>query len=371
VVYACKAYINKALARIFMEEGLGLDVVSGGELAVARSVEFPMERVYFHGNNKSGEELLIALSWGIGCVVVDNFQELTTLQELAAKAGKRQPILVRVSPDVDPHTHAYISTGVLDSKFGFPIKTGDAEKAIVQALKSPNLELVGLHFHLGSSIFETEPYAIAMKVVLEFAAPLKKAGFRLSELNSGGGFAIAYTRDQNPPTVQEYAHVIVGSMVENCHRLGLDPPRLVLEPGRAIVGPACVAIYQVGVIKDIPGVRKYVAVDGGMGDNIRPALYGAVYEAFLANRMKDEAVEKVTVAGKYCESGDILVKDVTLPKVRHNDLVALPASGAYCPPMSSNYNLFSRPAVVMVKDEKARLIRRRETIEDMTCCDLD
>ena len=371
VSYSSKAYINKALARIFMEEGLGLDVVSGGELAVARSVEFPMERVHFHGNNKTQEELETALAWGVGRIVVDSFYELELLDSLAQRVGRLQDVMIRVSPGVDPHTHVHTTTGTLDSKFGIPIETGQAEEAVRLALKAPGLNLVGLHFHLGSPIFETEPYRIATELVLAFAARLRDEGLRLQEFGPGGGFAIAYTRDQEPPSPSEYAEAIVSTMIENCRRFGFDLPRLVIEPGRAIVGPAGVALYRVGATKDIPGVRKYVSVDGGMGDNIRPALYDAKYEAVAADRMNDEPQEKVTIAGKYCESGDILVRDVSMPALRPGDLIAIPASGAYCLAMASNYNLNPRPAIVLVNDGKARLIRRRETYEDMTRTDLE
>ncbi|MFQ5860010.1 MAG: diaminopimelate decarboxylase, partial [Dehalococcoidia bacterium] len=271
VVYACKAFINRALALLFHQEGLGLDVVSGGELAAARSVDFPPSRVYFHGNNKSPQELQEALEWGIGRVVVDNLQELSLLEQLAGRLGRVQEILLRVSPGVDPHTHAHTTTGTLDSKFGLPIQTGQAEEAVRQAQDAAHLKLVGLHFHLGSPVFETEPYQVALGVVLEFAARLREEGFHLQELSPGGGFAIAYTQDQRPPSVADYAEAIVGTLGEHCQTLGMRLPRLIIEPGRAIVGPAGVALYRVGAVKTIPGVRTYVAVDGGMGDNIRPA----------------------------------------------------------------------------------------------------
>ena len=370
VVYACKAYVNPALARIFMEEGLGLDVVSGGELAVARAVDFPPEMVYFHGNNKGREELRESLAWNIGRVVVDSFHELELLDRLANEAGKVQEILIRVSPGVDPHTHAHTTTGILDSKFGFPIQTGQAEEAVRAALRSSNLELVGLHFHLGSPIFELEPYKVAMELVLNFASRFREEGLTLQEISPGGGFAIAYTRDQEPPPIGDYAEAIVSTMLDTCQGLGMEAPRLVVEPGRSIVGPAGVALYRVGAVKDIPGVRKYVSVDGGMGDNIRPALYDAVYEAVVAGKMDMEPSDKVTIAGKYCESGDVLVRDIALPPVEAEDVIAIPAAGAYCLSMSSTYNLNPRPPIVLTKDGEARLIRRREGYQDMMLCDV-
>jgi diaminopimelate decarboxylase len=370
VVYACKAYVNPALARIFMEEGLGLDVVSGGELAVARAVDFPPRMVYFHGNNKGQEELRESLAWNIGLVVVDSFHELALLDRLANEAGKIQEILIRVSPGVDPHTHVHTTTGILDSKFGFPIQTGQAEEAVRAALRSSNLKLVGLHFHLGSPIFELEPYKVAMELVLNFASQFREEGLKLQEISPGGGFAIAYTRDQEPPPIGDYAEAIVSTMLDTCRTLGMEAPRLVVEPGRAIVGPAGVALYRVGAVKDIPGVRKYVSVDGGMGDNIRPALYDAVYEAVVAGKMRMEPSDKVTIAGKYCESGDVLVRDIMLPPVEAEDVIAIPAAGAYCLSMSSTYNLNPRPPIVLVKDGEAWLIRRREVYQDMMLCDV-
>ncbi len=370
VAYASKAYINPALARIMMEEGLGLDVVSGGELAIAAAAGYPPDNVYFHGNNKTEQELREALEYGIGRVVVDNFHELGLLDRLAAEAQRVQDIMVRVSPGVDPHTHVYTTTGVLDSKFGFSVQTGDADEAIRGALGSRNLNLVGLHFHLGSPLFEVEPYRVATKLVLELASRFREDGLALREFSPGGGFAINYTREQNAPSVAEYAEAIVSTTHETCRDLGMEAPRLVVEPGRAIVGPAGVAVYRVGAIKDIPGVRKYVSVDGGMGDNIRPALYEAAYETVAANKMAVEPSERVTIAGKYCESGDVLVRDVLLPPLESGDLVALPASGAYCLPMASVYNLNPRPPIVLVNDGEARLIRRRESYRDILSCDL-
>jgi len=370
VVYAAKAYINPALAQIFVEEGLGLDVVSGGELAVAAAAEFPMERIYFHGNNKSYFELHEAVQQGVGRVVVDSFQELETLNDIASIAGHTQDILIRVSPGIDPHTHAYTTTGIIDSKFGFSIQTGDAARAVRKALELPRLNLVGLHFHLGSPIFELAPYAAATDLVLRFAASLRDAGLDLQEFSPGGGFAIAYTRDQEPPAIAAYAETIVSTLRATCAELDMPIPKLLIEPGRAIIGPAGVALYRVGAIKDIPGVRKYVSVDGGMGDNIRPALYQAHYEVVSATRLNRTNLEQVTIAGKYCESGDVLAADVMLPTVWPGDLIAMPAAGAYCPSMASNYNLNPRPPIVLVKDGESRLIRRGERADDMMRCDV-
>jgi diaminopimelate decarboxylase len=371
VVYACKAYIGRALAALLMEEGLGADVVSGGELAFLASVGFPPEGIYFHGNNKSESELREALAYGVGQVVADNFHELGLLSRLAAEAGRRQRLLLRLSPGVDPHTHAKTATGVLDSKFGFPIATGQAEEAVRRALASPSLELVGFHFHLGSPIFELDPYRQAIAMVLAFAAEMRERhGLELRELSVGGGFAAQYLPQEPPPPVAEYAEAIVLSLREGCRRHGLPLPRLSVEPGRAIVARAGVALYTVGAWKDVPGLRRYVSVDGGMADNIRPALYGARYSALVANRPRDGRRERVTVAGKFCESGDVLLWDAELPPLEPGDVLAVPAAGAYAPAMASNYNAALRPAIVFVRDGQARLVRRRERYDDLLRCEL-
>jgi len=369
VIYAGKAFINRALALIFKEEGLGLDVVSAGELGIAQSVGFPPDKVYFHGNNKSAEEIRLALKWHIGRLVVDNFHELKLLGEIAKESGYSPDILLRLSPGVDPHTHKYVATGVVDSKFGFPLVSG--EEAVAQVMSAPNLSPVGLHFHLGSLIFEAQPYQESIEFIISFAAKMKqKYNFELRELNVGGGFAIQYTPDSPAPPISVYAEAIAAKVISKCRELKLTLPRLVVEPGRAIVGQAGVALYKVGVVKDIPGVRCYVSVDGGMADNIRPALYGSKYEAVVANKMLEREAGKVTIAGKFCESGDILVKDINLPPVSAGDIIAIPDCGAYCLPMASNYNASLKPAIILVKEGKARLIRRRETLDDLTRCDL-
>ena len=369
-VYAAKAYINPALARIFAEEGLGLDVVSGGELAVAMAGAVAPEQVYFHGNNKTAQELAEAVGAGIGRIVVDSFHELEALEGICAAAGRTQDILVRVSPGIDPHTHAYTTTGIIDSKFGFSIQTGDAERAVLQAIAAPHLNLRGLHFHLGSPIFELEPYQAATDLALRFASGLRERGLDLQEFSPGGGFAIAYTRDDRPPAPDDYAAAIVGTLTDTCAELGMEPPRLVIEPGRSIIGPAGVALYRIGAIKEIPGIRTYVSVDGGMGDNIRPALYQATYEVLSANRPGAVADATVTIAGKYCESGDVLATDIRLPAPAAGDVIAIPAAGAYCPSMASNYNLNPRPPIVLVRDGESRLIRRRESYADLMLCDV-
>jgi len=371
VIYASKAFLNKALALIFKEEGLGLDVVSGGELSIAHSVDFPLEKVYFHGNNKTPEELNLALDLGVGRIVVDNFYELELLNGLAEERGINQNILLRLTPGVDPHTHQYTTTGTIESKFGFPLTTGQAEEAVKQALSASNLDLLGFHFHLGSPVSEVQPYELAMELVLGFAQEMgKKFGFNLSEFDIGGGFAVPYTLDSVVPAIADYARAVSGKLDGLISGLGLSRPRLIIEPGRAIVGQAGVALYEVGAIKEIPGIKKYVCVDGGISDNIRPPLYGAKYEALVANKALKAEKEVVTIAGKLCQSGDILVKDIKLTAAHPGDIIAMPVCGAYSIPMSSNYNAMPRPAIVMVKEGRGRLIRRRETYQDLMNLDL-
>jgi len=369
VIYACKAFINKALAVIFMGERLGLDVVSAGEISIVRSVGFPLDRAYFHGNNKSAEELRMALDWGIGRIVVDNFHELNMLGKMAKEKGYKPNILLRISPGVDPHTHQYTITGNVDSKFGFPRVEG--EEAVTTAMSLSNLNLVGLHFHIGSLIFEVEPYVQAIESILEFASEMKrKHGFELKEFDVGGGFGVRYTLESQDTPISAFAEAITSTIISKCRELDLVLPKLVIEPGRSIVGQAGVALYTVGVVKDIPGVRRYVSVDGGMADNIRPPLYGARLEAVIANRMTAKIANKFTIAGKFCESGDILIRDIALPEPVAGDILAVAGCGAYSIPQASNYNASLKPAIVLVKEGKARLIRRRETFDDLTRCDV-
>ena len=371
VIYASKSFLNRALALILKEERLGLDVVSGGELSIARSVDFPADRIYFHGNNKTPEEMNLALDLGVGRIVVDNLYELQLLSRLAGKKRINQSILLRLTPGVDPHTHEHTTTGTIESKFGFPVATGQAEEAVSQALSASNLNLLGFHFHLGSPVSDIQPYELAMELVLGFARGIsQKFGFDLREFDIGGGFAVPYTADSRVPTTAEYAGAIADRLNSLISELGLSRPRLIIEPGRAIVARAGVALYKVGAIKEIPGIKEYVCVDGGMSDNIRPALYGAKYEAVLANKALKQAGKVVTIAGKLCESGDILIKDASLAAARPGDIIAIPVCGAYSIPMASNYNALPRPAIVMVKEGQARLVRRRETYQDLMSLDL-
>jgi len=369
VIYASKAFLSGALALILKEEGLGLDVISAGELAIAESVDFPMDMVYLHGNNKSAEELNLALKHHIGRIVVDSPDELDMLAQMAEETGHIPDILLRLTPGVDAHTHKHITTGITDSKFGIPLFA--AGEAVEKAMTAASLNLVGLHFHIGSLIYEARPYKEAIEAVLDFAAEMKeKYGFGLEELNIGGGFGVQYTAEDTAPPASFFAEAIISEVISRCRRLDLPLPMLTIEPGRAIVAKAGVALYEAGVVKDIHGVRKYVSVDGGMADNIRPALYDARYEAVVANRLLEKETEKITIAGRYCESGDILVKDIDLPPVKRGDIIAVPVCGAYCLPLQSNYNAALKPAIVIAGEGKSRLIRRRETLEDITRCDL-
>jgi diaminopimelate decarboxylase len=358
VCYAAKAYCAPWLLRLVAEERLGLDVVSGGELHAAQASGFPLRKVYFHGNNKSQEELRMAVQAGVHRIVIDNLEEIERLDAL----GTRQAVLLRVAPGVEAHTHEHIKTGVLDTKFGLSIQTGAATEAVKRIRETTVLELVGLHAHIGSQIFELEPYRETIGRVVDFAA---EVGLDLRELSPGGGFGMRYTAEDDPLPVREVVQAIGQAVCEAAALRGLQLPGITIEPGRLIIGPSAVALYSVGSIKDIPGVRTYVAVDGGMADNMRPATYGAVYSALLANRANDPPDATVAVAGRYCESGDVLIRGARLPMPRVGDLVAIPGSGAYHLSMASNYNLVPRPAVVVVADGRARLVRRRESFEDL------
>lgn len=368
VQYASKAFLNTAIAMLLREEGLGLDVVSYGELAIAHSAGFPMDMIYFHGNNKSPEELKLMLKHHVGRIVVDNFDELTLLTKLSEESGHIPDILLRITPGVDAHTHGYLSTGISGSKFGFPLYV--AEEAISRSMSAASLNLVGLHFHIGSMINEVQPYLEAMDLVLDLAAEAKaKYDFEIEEMDIGGGFGVQYTTDKPVPETGYFAEKITAHFVARCRQLGLNTPTLTIEPGRAIIAQAGVAIYTVGNIKDVSGCR-YIAVDGGMADNIRPALYDASYEAMAANRALEAETDRVAIAGRYCESGDILIKEAMLPSLIAGDLIAIPVCGAYCLPMASNYNAALKPPIVLLHDGQSRLIRRRETFEDLTRCDL-
>ena len=372
ILYAAKAYLSSPITKIVNQENLGMDVVSGTELAIALKAGMAPKNLYFHGNNKSTDELKDAIQTnGSGRIIVDNFHELDLLEKLCKEANLNQSILLRISPNVDPHTHSKTTTGILDSKFGFPLATGAAEEAIRQASASEHLDVCGLHIHLGSPIFELEPYQQGIEIICEFASEmLSKHQFSMREFSPGGGFALAYTRDQHPPTIAEYAELITNTLRNELVSRNLPNPLLHIEPGRSLIGRSMVAVYTVGARKEIPDVRTYVSLDGGMADNIRPAMYGSKYEAISVDRPLADTEELVTLAGKYCESGDILVENASLPKLEPQELIAIPASGGYNLAMSSNYNMALRPPVIGVKNGDSYLLQRRETLEDLTARDI-
>ena len=366
VAYASKAFCVMAMCRVAEQEGMSLDVVSDGELYTALQAGFPAERIHFHGNNKTPQEIEMGLDADIGCFVVDNFTELQLLNAMAAERGKKVKVLLRVTPGVEAHTHDYISTGQQDSKFGFDIGNGTAFKAVEQALAQPQLTLLGVHSHIGSQIFEVEGFRMAVEKVAAFAIEVrKKLGATFAVVNLGGGFGIRYVEGDAPLPVGTYVKAIADAVITQFTAADYPLPEIWIEPGRSIVGDAGTTLYTIGTSKDIPGVRKYLAVDGGMTDNPRPALYGSKYEAVLANRANEPAAEVVSVAGKCCESGDMLIWDLQLPKAESGDLLAVFCTGAYNYAMASNYNRIRRPAVVFVRDGQADLVVARESYENI------
>lgn len=366
VVYAGKAWLSRALLQIVAEEGLSLDVVSAGELFVALQSGFPAERISLHGNNKGPEELRMAIEAGIGQIVVDNFYEIDCLTDLTSDRSTPFPVLLRVNPGIDVHTHDYRKTGIVDSKFGLGIETGDAERAVELLMAAPGLELKGYHAHVGSQIFEVDPFVDTVHALFTFAARMRDTyGIVPDEISPGGGFGVPYAPGDPEAPVEAYVHAIGAAAREAASEIGIPDPEFTIEPGRSIVGSAGVAMYRIGATKEIPGVRTYVSVDGGMADNIRPALYGAVYSAELVQASNEDTLFPVTIAGKFCESGDVLIDRVELPKLVPGELLAIPVAGAYSLAMASNYNMALRPAVVFVSEGKHRLVQRRETFEDL------
>jgi diaminopimelate decarboxylase len=372
VYYAAKAFCGKAAIRWVAEEGLGLDVCSGGELAVALAAEFPAERIAMHGNNKSTAELAAAVEAGVGRVVLDSFEEIARLGYLAERHGVRQKVLIRVTTGVEAHTHEFVATAHEDQKFGFSLHSGAAAEAVRRVLALPQLELVGLHSHIGSQIFDTAGFETAARRVAALLGEIRdEHGLELPELDLGGGFGIAYVPEDDPLDVKVLTENLRELVARECAATGLPMPRLTIEPGRGIVGPGTVTIYEVGTIKDVDGLRTYVSVDGGMSDNVRTALYGAEYTCVLASRASDAEPMLSRLVGKHCESGDIVVRDLYLPAdVAAGDLVAVAATGAYCRSMANNYNLLPRPAVVAVRDGEHRVIMRRETEDDLLRLDV-
>ncbi len=371
IAYASKAFSTVAMVQLAEEEGLSLDVVSGGELYTALSAGFPSERIHFHGNNKSREELEMALESGIGCIVVDNFSEMELLKTICLEKKKKVKILLRVTPGIEAHTHDYILTGQEDSKFGFDLQNGQAEEAFKTALQFGYFHVLGLHCHIGSQIFETTGFLLAAKKVVGKLAEWKKLfSYEAEVLNLGGGFGIRYTKEDEPIPPHQYVSEIIQEVKSLTEQYEMMLPEIWIEPGRSLVGDAGITLYRVGSSKEVPGVRKYLSVDGGMSDNIRPSLYQAKYEAVLANKPLGQVNETVSIAGKCCESGDMLIWDLPLPAAGEADILAVFCTGAYGYSMANNYNRIPRPAVVFVENGKAALVVKRETYDDLVRLDL-
>jgi len=365
ISYASKAFSSVALYQVIKQEDIAIDVVSGGELYLAKQAGFPAERINFHGNNKSKQELVDALDYDISHFMVDNFHELEMLSQLTEERKQKATIVLRVTPGVDADTHKYIMTGQTDSKFGFDLESKQAEKAVRQALAAPYLELEGLHMHIGSQIFGTKNYTLAMKQVLSYVkAWQENFDFQLNLFNIGGGYGIQHTPDEKESAAKTQLEIISQELMGLLDDYEIPHPELWIEPGRSIVGEAGTTIYEIGSQKNLPDVRQYTAIDGGMADNIRPAFYGADYFGLLANRMKDEITTEVSIAGKACESGDMLIWDLPLPEPKAGDKLAVFNTGDYTFVMASNYNRLTRPAVVFVEDGKDFLAIRRETPQD-------
>jgi diaminopimelate decarboxylase len=372
VFYAAKAFLSRAVAHWVADEGLSIDVCSGGELAIALDVGFPVQRIALHGNNKSTAELETAVTAGIDLVVIDSFDEIDALARIAAEHGRVQPVLLRVRVGVEAHTHEYIATAHEDVKFGFSRAAGDVLEAVRRTLAEPSLELRGLHSHIGSQIFDTAGFEVAARRMVELLEQIHHDhDVQLPELDLGGGLGIAYVAADDPEPLDELADRLLAIVSGECERAGLDVPVVAVEPGRALIGPSMVTVYEVGTVKNVDGIRTYVSVDGGMSDNIRTALYDADYTVTLANRTPTEPLLLARVVGKHCESGDVVVRDAWLPAdIRGGDLLAVAATGAYCRSMASNYNMVARPGVVAVTEDSHREIVRRESMADLMACDV-
>ncbi|KGM98129.1 diaminopimelate decarboxylase [Clostridium novyi A str. 4552] len=372
VAYAGKAFLTIAMCQLINEEGMCLDVVSGGELYTAYKSNFPMEKIYFHGNNKTLEEIDMGVNLGVGRFVADNFYEIQNINKIAKKYNKVQKILLRITPGIEAHTHDYIKTGQIDSKFGFTLLQDQTLKAVEMANDFSNIEFVGFHCHIGSQIFEIEPYRDEVRIMLSLIKEVnEKLGCTIKELDLGGGFGIYYGKGDSPKKIEEFCSAILEEAIKVSKELNIELPSLVIEPGRSIVGNAGTTLYTVGSIKEIPEIRKYVSVDGGMTDNIRPALYRASYECLVANKVKVASKEKVTISGKCCESGDILLENVKVSHAESGDILAVLTTGAYGYSMASNYNKIPRSAVVFVNKGRSKLICKRQSYEDLISGELE
>lgn len=366
VCFASKAFCTKYMYKILNDEQMGADVVSGGELYTAHSAGFPMERIYFHGNNKTKDEISLALDLNIRRFVVDNIEELMLLNEMSLERGVVSEISFRIKPGVDAHTHDFVKTGQIDSKFGVALENGEAMDIISKSVKLKGVKLVGLHCHIGSQIFDNEPFRHAAEIMMQFIADVReKLGIVVSELNLGGGFGIAYKNEDDPEPIDVTVKNFTDVVKTKAKELDLPLPFIVIEPGRSIIAPSGLTVYTVGSVKEIKGVRTYVSIDGGMADNPRYALYQADYTAVAPEKMDEAATECVTIAGKCCESGDLIGENMMIQKVRAGDLLAVLSTGAYNYSMASNYNRIPRPAVVMVSDGKSKIVIARETYSDI------
>lgn len=372
VAYASKAFSAVAIYQVAQQEGLSVDVVSGGELFTALKAGFPTEKIHFHGNNKSVEELTYALDSKIGCIVIDNFYEIELLKQLTRERQQKMAVLIRVTPGVEAHTHDFITTGQADSKFGFDLSNGQADEAFKALYEDEYLQLKGMHCHIGSQIFETEAFSLAAKKVVDKMAEWKQQyAFEATVLNLGGGFGIRYTAEDAPLEPAVYVDDMIKAVKKEAEAFGIELPEIWIEPGRSLVGDAGTTLYTVGSHKTVPDVREYIAVDGGMSDNIRPALYEAKYEGAIANNMNAALTTNYTVAGKLCESGDKIIEDIKLPEVQTGDILATFCTGAYGYSMASNYNRVGRPAVVFVENGNHQLAVKRESYEDMAQLDME
>lgn len=371
VAYASKAFSTIAMLQVMGQEGMCLDVVSEGELYTALQADFPTAQIHMHGNNKNEAELSMAIENNIGCIVVDNFYEIALIENILEKMNKTMDVLIRVTPGIESNTHQYIMTGNEDSKFGFNLQNGQAEKAFQLLHNHSHIRFKGLHCHIGSQIFETDRFLAATDVLFNEISKWKTVyGYIPEVLNLGGGFGIRYTEDDDPLPYHTYVEELVRQVRKRSEALNIATPEIWIEPGRAIVGNAGITLYTIGSMKRIPGIRQYVSVDGGLTDNLRPALYGAKYDGVIANKAKQTANNDVSVAGKCCESGDMLIWDLAVPEVEHGDILAVFSTGAYGYSMASHYNRFPNAAVVFVEDGIDHLVVRRETYQDVVKNDL-
>ena len=366
VAYAGKAFLPLYMCKLIDEEGLYLDVVSGGELYTAAKAGFPMEKILFHGNNKTVEEIEMGVDLGVGRFVADNYHELDLLENVCKNKDKIQDIYFRISPGIEAHTHDYIQTGQIDSKFGFTLANGDFQRAVKNLENYPHLNLIGIHAHIGSQIFDIKPFLDEVEIMMNLVKEIKEIyDIEIKEVDLGGGFGVYYATEDDPKPIKEFCEKIINQAEVICSEIGIQTPILIIEPGRSIIANAGSTLYTVGSIKKIQDVRTYVSIDGGMTDNIRPSLYQAKYECAAADKMQQDTNTKVTIAGKCCESGDILIKDVYMADLEAGDILIVPTTGAYGYSMSSNYNKIPKPAVISVQNGESRIICKRQSYEDL------